>query len=73
MSTPADELERARAATANHASALRDLERFLAGLRGVPGPSEITEYATLQAREEEARADRLASCTAAGLGVDSVQ
>jgi hypothetical protein len=64
--------EDARRAAAAHTAASRDLEAFLRRLPEVPGPEHIAEYATLLAREEQVRAERLEAVDAYGLSAPSV-
>jgi hypothetical protein len=67
------DLDDARKAAAAHTAASRDLEAFLRRLPEVPGPEHIVEYATLLAREEEIRAERLAAIDAYGLAAPSIE
>jgi hypothetical protein len=66
------DLEDARKAAAAHTAASRDLEAFLRRLPEVPGPEHIAEYATLLAREEEVRAERLTAVDVYGLSAPSI-
>ncbi|MFB9236422.1 hypothetical protein ACFFWC_12815 [Plantactinospora siamensis] len=68
-----DDLETARRAAAAHTAASRDVEAFLRRVPEVPGPAELAEYATLIAREEELRAQRLDAADAAGLTAPSIE
>lgn len=68
-----EDLEAARKAAAAHTAASRDLEAFLRHLPEVPEPQHIVEYATLLAREEERRAERLEAVETYGLSVPSIE
>ncbi|MFI6131365.1 hypothetical protein [Micromonospora sp. NPDC051141] len=69
----ADQRELLRQAAAAHTAAAADVEAFLRRLPEVPGPADVTEYATLLSREERARADRQAAADAAGLELPSME
>jgi hypothetical protein len=64
---------RVRRAAELHTRAVRDMERFIAGLDGSPDPATIAEYASLLAREEATLADRQDLLSALGLEAPSVQ
>ncbi|MEH0845213.1 hypothetical protein V6U81_22755 [Micromonospora sp. CPCC 205711] len=68
----ADQRELLRQAAAAHSAAVRDVEAFLRRLPEVPAAADITEYATLLAREEQTRGERQATADAAGLQLPSV-
>jgi hypothetical protein len=71
--TGRDRATAAGRAAAAHTAASADIEAFLRRVPEVPGPAELTEYATLLAREEALRAERLDAAAAAGLTADSVE
>ncbi|TDC29432.1 hypothetical protein E1211_26060 [Micromonospora sp. 15K316] len=73
VSPAADDRELLRRAAAAHTAAAQDLEAFLRRLPEVPGPAEVTEYASLLTREERMRADREAAADAAGLTLGSLE
>ncbi|MEW2477762.1 hypothetical protein AB0875_28705 [Micromonospora gifhornensis] len=68
----ADDREVLREAAARHTTAVRNVEAFLRRLPEVPDPADLTEYANLITREEQARADRQAAADAAGLDFHSL-
>jgi hypothetical protein len=68
-----DLLRRARRAAELHMVAVRDMERFIAGLDAAPDPGRIAEYASLLAREEATLADREDALAALGLEAPSVE
>ncbi|WP_431883734.1 hypothetical protein [Micromonospora gifhornensis] len=68
----ADDREVLREAAARHTTAVRNVEAFLRRLPEVPDPADLTEYANLITREEQARADRQAAADAAGLDFPSL-
>lgn len=70
---PVSELDNARAAAAAHTAASRDLETFLNSLSATPTPADITEYASLLAREEILRARRQEASDALGLMLESLE
>ena len=67
------DLDDARRTAAAHTAASRDIEAFLRRLPEVPEPEHIAEYATLLAREEEIRAERVDAVAAYGLEAPSVE
>ncbi|MFF3852494.1 hypothetical protein [Micromonospora sp. NPDC002575] len=69
----ADDRETLRGAAAAHSAAARDVEAFLRRLPEVPGPADVTEYATLLSREVRARGERQAAADAAGLQIGSME
>ncbi|SCL28495.1 hypothetical protein GA0070624_3704 [Micromonospora rhizosphaerae] len=69
----ADQRELLRQAATVHTAASADVEAFLRRLPEVPDPADITEYANLLSREEQARADRQAAADAAGLQLPSLE
>ena len=68
-----DDRENTRRIAAAHTAASRDLEAFLRRLPATVGPADITEYATLLAREESVRAERRGATDALGLQVLSLE
>lgn len=64
---------RARRAAEQHTGAVRDMERFVDGLRGTPDAAVLAEYAALLAREEATRAERQELLAALGLAAPSVE
>ncbi len=68
----ADDREVLREAAARHTTAVRNVEAFLRRLPEVPDPADLTEYANLITREEQARVDRQAAADAAGLDFPSL-
>ncbi|MFC8848195.1 MULTISPECIES: hypothetical protein [unclassified Micromonospora] len=69
----ADDRETLRVAAAAHSAAARDVEAFLRRLPEVPGPADVTEYATLLSREKRARGDLQAAADAVGLKIGSME
>lgn len=69
--TAGDPLAFARQAAAAYAAAVRETERFTDRLDGQPDPAELTEYATLLAREEAAHMQRRDAFAPLGLNVSS--
>jgi hypothetical protein len=68
-----DPVETVRSAAGQYVEAVRETERFAAGLTASPGPSELAEYANLLAREEAAHGNRRDAFAAIGLTMDSLE
>lgn len=68
-----DLVRRARRAAELHTQAVRDMERFIAGVDGAPDVGTIAEYASLLAREEATRAERQEILAGLGLEAPSVE
>lgn len=65
-------LAAARQAAVAHTAAARDVEAYLRRMPAVPGPADITEYATLVAREEAIRAERNSAVDTLGIDLPTL-
>jgi hypothetical protein len=73
MADEVEDLIRAREAARRYATATREMAEFLARTSAVPDPAREAEYATILARELEARDERQEALHDLGLFVPSLE